>query len=81
MSALVAILAAGESKRMGQPKLCLPWGTTTILGHIREQWLAAGAERILVIHAPGESAVTRELDRLGVAPENRTPPPSHGSGA
>ena len=73
MSTLVAIMAAGESKRMGQPKLCLPWGQTTILGHIREQWLRAGAERILVIHAPGESAVTRELDRLGVAPENRAP--------
>jgi len=73
MSLLIAILAAGESRRMGQPKLCLPWGNTTILGHIRDQWLAADAEKILVIHAPGESPVTRELDRLGVAPENRAP--------
>jgi molybdenum cofactor cytidylyltransferase len=73
MKTLVAILAAGESKRMGQPKLCLPWGKTTILGHIREQWLEAGAENILIIHAPGESPVTRELDRLGVAAENRAP--------
>jgi molybdenum cofactor cytidylyltransferase len=73
MSVLIAILAAGESKRMGQPKLCLPWGQTTILGHIREQWLEAGAEKILIVHAPGEPPVTRELDRRGVAPENRTP--------
>jgi molybdenum cofactor cytidylyltransferase len=64
MSPLIAILAAGESKRMGQPKLCLPWGSTTILGHILAQWCDTGAEKFLVIHAPGENPVTRELDRL-----------------
>src|SRR4030067_719174 len=30
------ILAAGESKRMGQPKMLLPWGHTTVLGHVIE---------------------------------------------
>ena len=67
MSTLVAILAAGESKRMGRPKLCLPWGETTILGHILAQWREAGAVNILVVHAPGETPVSHELDRLGVA--------------
>jgi molybdenum cofactor cytidylyltransferase len=71
MSTLVAILAAGESRRMGAPKLCLPWAGTTILGHIISQWREAGAERILVVHAVGESAVTRELDRLQVPAEER----------
>jgi molybdenum cofactor cytidylyltransferase len=28
------ILAAGESRRMGQPKLLLPWGKTTVLGQV-----------------------------------------------
>jgi molybdenum cofactor cytidylyltransferase len=67
VSTLVAILAAGESKRMGQPKLCLPWGDTTILGHLLAQWREAGAANILVVHGPGETPVSRELDRLGVA--------------
>src|SRR5271169_5888923 len=65
MSVLIAILAAGESRRMGRPKLCLPWGQTTILGHILNQWREAGAEKILVVHGPGETPVTLELDRLG----------------
>jgi CTP:molybdopterin cytidylyltransferase MocA len=64
MSILIAILAAGESKRMGTPKLCLPWGQTTILGHLLAQWREAGADKILVVHGPGETPVTRELDRL-----------------
>ena len=72
MRILVAILAAGESRRMGQPKLCLPWEGTTILGHILAQWRQAGAKHLLVVHAPGETPVTRELDRLGVPPHERT---------
>jgi molybdenum cofactor cytidylyltransferase len=62
---LVAILAAGESRRMGRPKLCLPWGKTTVLGHILAQWREAGAEKIVVVHGAGETPVTLELDRLG----------------
>jgi molybdenum cofactor cytidylyltransferase len=71
MSVLVAILAAGESRRMGRPKLCLPWGKTTILGHILAQWREAGAEKIVVVHGPGETPVTLELDRLGFPSEQR----------
>jgi len=68
---LVAILAAGESRRMGRPKLCLPWGRTTILGHNLAQWREAGAEKLLVVHGPGETPVTLELDRLGVPSAQR----------
>jgi molybdenum cofactor cytidylyltransferase len=71
MSVLVAILAAGESKRMGQPKLCLPWGQTTILGHILAQWREAGAAKFLVVHGLGETPVTRELDRLNIPSHQR----------
>ena len=30
----VVILAAGESRRMGQPKLLLPWGQRTVLEQV-----------------------------------------------
>jgi molybdenum cofactor cytidylyltransferase len=71
---LIAILAAGESRRMGAPKLCLPWNDTTVLGHLLNQWREAGAEKILVVH-PREprSPVTLELDRLAIPSEERTP--------
>lgn len=71
MSVLIAILAAGESRRMGTPKLCLPWQNTTILGHILAQWREAGADKILVMHGLGTTPVTLELDRLGVPSNQR----------
>jgi molybdenum cofactor cytidylyltransferase len=40
------ILAAGRSTRMGQPKLLLPWGKTSVLGHLIGQWQSAGAGQI-----------------------------------
>ena len=61
----VVILAAGRSARMGQPKLLLPWGGTSVLGHLIEQWRALGAKQIAVVCAPGDEAIQAELDRLG----------------
>ena len=34
---------------MGQPKLSLPWGRTTVLGQVVETFAAAGLEDILVV--------------------------------
>lgn len=43
------ILAAGQSKRMGQPKMLLPWGETTVLEKVIATFKAAGVDDILVI--------------------------------
>jgi molybdenum cofactor cytidylyltransferase len=71
-TSLIAILAAGDSLRMGQPKLCLPWKDTTVLGHLLTQWREAGAEKILVIYPQCESSpVVQELDRLKIPSDQR----------
>ena len=43
------ILAAGQSRRMGQPKLLLPWGNMRVLEHVIAVFADAGIEDILVI--------------------------------
>ena len=43
------ILAAGQSKRMGQPKMCLPWGEKTVLEQVIDTFKAASVDQILVI--------------------------------
>ena len=43
------ILAAGQSRRMGQPKMLLPWGGTTVLGQVIHIFKAASVEDILVV--------------------------------
>ena len=43
------ILAAGQSRRMGRPKLLLPWGSTTVLEHVIAVFANAGLEDILIV--------------------------------
>ena len=76
----VVILAAGSSSRMGRPKLLLPWGETTVVGHLIEQWKQAGARQIAVVCAADAPAAQAELDRLRFPRENRiiNPAPERG---
>jgi molybdenum cofactor cytidylyltransferase len=43
------VLAAGESKRMGTPKLLLPFGEKTIIEHIVDKIFLSKADKILVV--------------------------------
>lgn len=43
------ILAAGMSRRMGQPKLILPWGQGTVITQIVSVLVAAGVTKIIVV--------------------------------
>ncbi len=43
------VLAAGESRRMGKPKLLLPFGNTTIIGRIIDTLIEARVDEILVV--------------------------------
>jgi len=67
----VVILAAGASSRMGQPKMLLPWGKTSIIGHLIEQWQQVRPEQIAVVTAVGSEGIERELERLNFPVKNR----------
>lgn len=43
------ILAAGESKRMGEPKMLMPWGKSTVLQTVISTFQASGVKDILVV--------------------------------
>ncbi len=51
------ILAAGESKRMGHPKMPLPWGQSTVLGRVIQVFKAAGIGSVLVVTGGDREAV------------------------
>ena len=65
----VVILAAGASTRMGKSKMLLPWGKTSVIGHLLLQWQKAGAQQIGVVLAGGDAALENELRRVGVSKE------------
>ena len=43
------VLAAGQSRRMGSPKINLPWGRTTVLGQVVGTLLNAGLDEIILV--------------------------------
>jgi molybdenum cofactor cytidylyltransferase len=43
------ILAAGQSRRMGQPKMLLPWGETTVIEQVITTFKAAGVDDLLIV--------------------------------
>jgi molybdenum cofactor cytidylyltransferase len=75
----VAILAAGSSQRMSQPKLLLPWKKTTIIGHLLQVWQDL-ATQVTVVCAENDSAMAAELDRLAFPESQRVwnPDPARG---
>ena len=64
------LLAAGRSTRMGRPKLLLPWGHTSILGHLIEQWRSLRVAHTVVVCARGDREILSELRRLDFPPED-----------
>jgi molybdenum cofactor cytidylyltransferase len=76
----VVVLGAGRSQRMRRPKLLLPWGKTSVLGHLLEQWQDLETTQIAVVCASADQAIAGELDRLGVPAANRivNPAPERG---
>ncbi len=59
------ILAAGQSTRMGRPKMSLPWGETTVLGHVIDVFRAAAVEDVLVVSGGDRTAVEEIAARCG----------------
>jgi molybdenum cofactor cytidylyltransferase len=60
------ILAAGESRRMGEPKLLLPWGEKTIVRQVAEQVVASGVYETLVIAGRWDKEIRAQLSDLPV---------------
>ena len=60
----VFILGGGASLRMGKPKLLLPWGDTSILGHLLRLYSNANTTQVAVVCSIGDENIIAELDRL-----------------
>lgn len=69
----IVILAAGESKRLGQPKQLLPYVGTTVISHIVKTALASNANQTIVIAGAHIELIRNELDSFpAIIVENRS---------
>lgn len=60
------ILAAGQSRRMGQPKMLLPWGERTVIGQVITVFLRAGVEEITVVTGAAREQVEQAIQPFPV---------------
>ena len=67
------IPAAGESRRMGVPKQLLPFGTTTVIGHVVAELLQSALDEVYVVVNP-QVAQWWEDRRLAAASSRRLLP-------
>jgi molybdenum cofactor cytidylyltransferase len=61
------VLAAGQSRRMGRPKMVLPWGTSSVIGQVATVLDRAGISPIVVVTGGAESQVISALEGLPVS--------------
>ncbi|MEE8577471.1 MAG: nucleotidyltransferase family protein [candidate division Zixibacteria bacterium] len=62
----IVILAAGESKRLGQPKQLLPYRGTTLLGHVIGTALASQACQTVVVLGAYAESIRNEIGKLPI---------------
>jgi molybdenum cofactor cytidylyltransferase len=60
------ILAAGQSRRMGQPKMILPWGTHTVIAQVVSVLAGAGVVEIVAVVGGARRQVEAALAELPV---------------
>jgi molybdenum cofactor cytidylyltransferase len=60
------VLAAGESTRMGQPKMVLPWGEITVIGHVVQVLSQGGVDQIVVVTGGARERVEKALQSFPV---------------
>lgn len=55
------VLAAGESRRMGCQKLLLPFGRTTVIGHVVDEVLRSELDAVCVVVGHEGKRISKEL--------------------
>jgi len=58
------VLAAGQSRRMGQAKMVMPWGNTTVIGQVVQTLAQAGLHEIVVVTGGNRPEVETALGGL-----------------
>jgi molybdenum cofactor cytidylyltransferase len=75
MHSFAVIPAAGRSRRMGRPKLLLPWGNSTVIDHVLAAWRASRVDQIVLVHDPADRELADRATACGAIAAACSPPP------
>jgi molybdenum cofactor cytidylyltransferase len=67
--------AAGRSRRMGRPKLLLPWGTGTVIEQVAAAWRASPVTATTIVVHPDDTELAATCARAGLHVVVADPPP------
>ncbi len=76
MQTFAVIPAAGRSQRMGQPKLLLPWGQTTLIEHVLGVWRSSRVTRTVIVVHPDDQRLAELSRQCGALVVQAETPPS-----
>ncbi len=76
MQSFAVIPAAGRSERMGQPKLLLPWGRSTMIEHVLGVWRESRVDRVVVVVHPHDAQLAEVCAGCGAEVVQPAGPPS-----
>ena len=62
----IVILAAGASKRMGEPKQLLKWGDTTLINHAINTAVAVNSKEILLVLGAHYELIEKSIENSEV---------------
>ena len=66
MKFFAIVPAAGLSRRMGQPKLVMPWKSNSIIQHTLAAWHESRVDRVIVVVRPDDTELQQHLDGSAV---------------
>lgn len=66
--------AAGRSRRMGQDKLLMPWGTATVIESVLAAWKTSAVDEVVVVSRQDQTALTELCREITVVVPPVAPP-------
>ena len=70
------IPAAGRSRRMGLPKLTMPWGSTTVIEQVLGAWQRSGVDHLVAVVRGDAGELARYCDQAGAIVVSPATPPA-----
>ena len=69
------IPAAGESRRMGRPKLLMPWGTGCVIDHVLQAWCCSQVSKVVITVRADDEQLLQQSAQHDVEVVAVDPPP------
>ena len=76
VESFAVIPAAGKSRRMGRPKLLMPWGTGCVIDHVLQAWCQSQVSKVVITVRADDEELWQQCKQHPVEVVKVDPPPA-----